>query len=98
MDGVRPAGELYVELSRRAPEPVIVHYATVDGTALAGEDYIGVTRGTITIAAGETVAAIRIAVRRDRLAGAPEHFYVRIFEPSLGRIVVSQARVTIPLP
>jgi hypothetical protein len=94
--GLRVTEALLVVLGERALVDVTVHYATVDGTAVAGQDYVGVPHGTAVLRVGEPHVALPVRIRADRPAGGPEHFYVRIFEPSAGRIVVSQAKVTIP--
>lgn len=50
-----------VALSAASAEPVTVNFATVDGTAVAGVDYVAAA-GTLTFAAGETSKAITIDV------------------------------------
>ncbi len=91
-------GVPHVVLSRTVRVDVTVLFATADGSALAGEDYEGVTRGRVVVPAGQISAPIRITTRRDHLPNGPEYFHVRIFEPSHGKIVLSQQRVIIPLP
>ena len=53
-----------VTLSRAASEAVTVDYATVDGTAQAGQDYTAAD-GTLTFAAGETQKTVSVAVLDD---------------------------------
>ena len=48
-----------------------VSYATANGTATAGSDYVAQT-GTLTFAPGETTKTITIAVNRDRNVEANE--------------------------
>ena len=56
--------EFAVMLSRAALEAVTVDYATVDGTAQAGQDYTAAD-GTLTFAAGETQKTVSVAVLDD---------------------------------
>jgi hypothetical protein len=50
-----------VTLDNPVPFPVTVHYATSDGTAIAGTDYTA-ANGTLTIPGGQTSGTISIAV------------------------------------
>ena len=50
--------EFVVSMSRPAGQTVTVDYATADGTAAAGQDYIA-AEGTLTFAAGETRKRVR---------------------------------------
>ena len=76
------AGEIAFRVSLDAPSgrEVAVSYRTEDGTAKAGEDY-GETDGTLTIAAGRTVATIRVALKNDILEEDEETFTVRLLDP-----------------
>ena len=62
-EGIDPAMEFAVTLSRAASGTVTVDYKTADGTATAGEDYTA-TSGTLTFAAGETEYGLRAGARR----------------------------------
>ncbi|HEU0223554.1 MAG TPA: Calx-beta domain-containing protein [Paracoccaceae bacterium] len=66
-----------VEISRPFTEATALRYATVDGSAKAGQDYLAKT-GQITFAPGETEAAVRVRVLADFLAEAPETFGLRL--------------------
>ena len=48
-----------VKLNMPSASPVTVHYATADGTAVAGTDYTAAS-GTLTFPAGQTTAAIHL--------------------------------------
>jgi len=50
-----------VSLSARAPVSTSVDYATADGSARAGTDYVA-TSGTVTFAAGQTVATVDVPI------------------------------------
>ncbi|MBW6398547.1 cellulase family glycosylhydrolase [Roseomonas sp. HJA6] len=62
-----------VTLSEAAATPVVVHYATANGTALAGSDYVATT-GSITFDAGVTKRLVRVNVTGDATPEANETF------------------------
>ena len=62
-----------VSLSSAAAGPVTVHFATADGTAVAGGDYVAQS-GTLTFAAGETQKTIQVATIGDAVSEASESF------------------------
>src|SRR5262249_46989507 len=55
-----------VSLSAAYAQPVTVHFATRDGSAIAGSDYQA-NSGTVTFGPGETSKTITILVNGDRL-------------------------------
>ena len=63
-EGVDETLSFQVRLSTAASEAVTVDWATVDGTAKAGQDYVA-SSGTLTFAAGETDQAIAVTVLDD---------------------------------
>ncbi len=82
--GPEDVGELVfsVTLMARAPTEVTVNYATMDDTAVAGDDYVPV-EGTLTFAPGETAGTIRVAVVDDAVDEADEEsFAVMLSGPS----------------
>ena len=82
--GPEDVGELVfsVTLMARAPTEVTVNYATMDDTAIAGDDY-GRVEGTLTFAPGETAKTIRVAVVDDAVDEADEEvFAVTLSGPS----------------
>ncbi len=82
---------------------VTVHYATVDGSAKAGQDYTPVT-GTLTFNAGETRKQIQIPIQNDSdLEDEDEAFNFSLYDPQNARLgEPATARVVIqdddPLP
>ena len=70
-----------VALSSASPQPVTVHFATLDGSAIAGLDYQP-TAGTLRFAPGETSTTISVKVRNDHVASADKVFSVRLSNPS----------------
>ena len=93
--GVGGAGlvSFAVTLSAAADAPVIVNYATADGTAygyagaLAGSDYVAAA-GTLTFAPGETTKVITIRVLDDAAVEPVEMFFLNLSAASANTYVV----------
>ena len=84
-----------VSLSRAAGEPVMVRYATEDGTATAGSDYAAAS-GRLTFAALSTVArTIVVTVRDDAVDERAETFTVRLSDAQGATLAVAAATGTI---
>ncbi len=64
-------------------EEVTVDYATVEGTAHAGEDYVA-TSGTLHFGAGETIKLISIPILNDALKESEEQFHLVLSNPTGG--------------
>lgn len=64
---------------------VTVHYATADGSAVAGEDYAAAS-GTLSFAPGETQQSIAVAVLGDTRAENDEVFSVVLSAPANARL------------
>ena len=90
-----------VTLDRAASRTVTVDYATADGTATAGEDYMA-TSGTLTFTAGDTSKTIEVAVLDDSHDEGEETLTLRLSNPVGGRLIDGEATGTIenrdPLP
>ena len=54
-----------------------VTYATADGTALAGSDYVAAS-GTVTFAEGEDTASVQVALVDDALTESDETFFLNL--------------------
>src|SRR5262249_35743499 len=67
-------------LSRPSYQAVTVDYATADGTATAGSDYLAAA-GTVTFAPGQTSATVLVVVLGDRLLAPHETFYLNLPNP-----------------
>lgn len=76
-----------VMLDKATSAPFSVNYSTVDGTALAGSDYIAAT-GSLNFAAGETVKQVTVAL--PPVGGAES---AEMFSLSLGALSGSGAGV-----
>jgi hypothetical protein len=69
-----------VRLSDPSSEPVTVNYATADGSARAGSDYLA-TNGVLSFPPGTTNAAIVVPVFGDRTDESNETFFVFLSQP-----------------
>jgi Ca2+-binding RTX toxin-like protein len=78
-----------VTLDRAATGTLSLAYATLDGTALAGQDFATST-GTLTFAAGQRTASATVAVTGDTVFEAAETFRLQI----TGGALVSPATAT----
>ena len=85
------AFDFTVSLSEAASQAVTVHYRTADGTALAGQDYVGVTDGVVTIPAGQLRGTARVEVIGDVTFESFETFSVQLFSPEGAGITGGQA-------
>ena len=83
-----------VNLSKATDQAVTVDYATSDGTAGAGSDYVAKS-GTITIAAQNTEGAIEITIVGDTLKEADESFNITLSNPKNATIATGSATATI---
>lgn len=70
-----------VTLTPASTGAVTVKYATANGTAQAGSDYVAKS-GVLTFAASQLVQTVSIAVRGDRVKEGNETFYVNLSAPS----------------
>jgi acetyl esterase/lipase len=83
-----------VQLSAPMQQPVTVNYATADGTATAGQDYIA-TNGTLTFAPGETQKSIDVTMIGDTVVEPDETFTVVLSQPNGASIDRAAGTVTI---
>ena len=83
-----------VRLSSEMDDPVSVNYATQDGTAHAGEDYVS-TSGTLTFAPHERVKTVSVTIDSDLIAEPAETFSLNLSSQTSGTIVDGQSVVTI---
>ena len=70
-----------------------VDYATRDGTAKAGDDYMA-QQGTLVFYPGDTAVAIAIEIISDWRAEPTETFYLDIFNPVGGSFLDDQVQLT----
>jgi hypothetical protein len=60
------------------PEARTIVYSTFDGTARAGQDYVGVQRGTFQFPAGTTRTTLKIKILGDQIVEPTEYFGIRL--------------------
>ena len=70
-----------VTLSRTSTKPITVNYATANGTAIGGTDYLS-TAGTITFAAGESTKSVNVGILGDTTVEPDETFTVTLTNPT----------------
>ena len=66
-----------VSMFAASNERVTVNYATADGTATVGSDYVA-SSGSVSFAAGETVKAITVMISGDTVVEGNETFFVNL--------------------
>lgn len=74
---------------------VIVDYATIDGTAVSGSDYIGTSDGELVFSPSQTEKTINITIKGDDLNEQDETFDILLLNPSNATISDDRATVTI---
>jgi hypothetical protein len=67
-----------VTLSAASPDDITLNYYTSDGTATAGNDYVAVPSGTLTILHGATSGTINIQIIGDTLFEGNETFNLNL--------------------
>jgi hypothetical protein len=85
---------LSVTLTGSTSQVVTVNYATADGTAAAGSDYIA-TSGTLTFAPGESSKTITVSVTGDATPEPSETFTVALSAPTNAVITTGTGTGTI---
>src|SRR5687767_4450492 len=66
-----------VTMAPPATNSATVNFSTLDGTALAGSDYVA-TNGTLTFAAGQTSNTVSVTLTPDVPAESDEEFFVQL--------------------
>jgi len=83
-----------ISLSNPNSQTVTVNYATANGTAVAGSDYVA-TAGTVTFPPGVTSQPVVIPIIGDAIFESDETFFVNLSNPVNGAISVGQGVGTI---
>jgi hypothetical protein len=92
------AGAVTITVTRTggAASAVSVHYATSDGSAYAGADYLA-TSGSLTFGAGQSSATFRVSILDDTLAEAPETITLTLSAASGGSALGGNATATLQI-
>lgn len=83
-----------VSLSQQSDTAVTLHYATADGSATAGQDYVAGS-GTLTFAPGVTSQTVHVDIVGDAVEESDETFTVMLSAPSGATISRATATGTI---
>ncbi|MDZ4097988.1 MAG: Calx-beta domain-containing protein, partial [Methylophilaceae bacterium] len=83
-----------VSLSTESGKPISVDYATRNGSATAGSDYVAGT-GTLNFAPGELTQTITIAITDDMIFEGNEQFFVDLSNAVNAQITVPSGTATI---
>jgi large repetitive protein len=80
-DGGTVAATFTVTLNAPSTGEVTVGYASADGTAVAGADYVALTPGTVTFAPDDVSEEVTVFVNGDALDEDTETFNVNLTDP-----------------
>jgi CSLREA domain-containing protein len=83
-----------VTLTAASAQPVTVQFATADGTATAGSDYVA-TSGTLTFNPGVTSQPINVTINGDTVFEPSETFFVNLTTPTNAVLLDAQGQGTI---
>ncbi len=83
-----------VNLSKTGSQAISVNFATANGTASAGSDYIA-KNGLLTFKAGETSKTVDVGVYRDRIAEVNETFSLNLTNATNATLADAQGVATI---
>jgi endoglucanase len=89
-----PSAVFTVTLSAASSQPATVHYATADGTALQGVDYVS-TSGTLTFAPGQTTQTLIVPILGGTANVADETFTMNLSSPGGATITIANGIATI---
>jgi hypothetical protein len=96
------SGEATITFTRSGStaEAITLTWATADGSATAGLDYVGVTGGSVTIPAGATTATATVSILDDSLVEGNETFTVSIVSAqtaSGGPVTIGTGNATVTI-
>ncbi len=89
-----PTATFVVTLSTPSDQAVSVHYATADGTAIAGTNYVA-TSGTLTFPAGTTSQAVNVSILNDGIYNNALTLSLNLSNPTNAAFDVASATGTI---
>jgi hypothetical protein len=91
---VGTTAQFTVSLDYPRTTPITVHYATADGTALAGVNYTS-TSGDLIFNPGQQTATINVAINPQSVTGTSANFFMNLTSPSGAVITDNQGQGTI---
>jgi Calx-beta domain len=80
-----------LKLDQAATQDITIKYSTVDGTAKAGSDFVGLTDGAITFTAGQTSKTVEVQLLDDNVVENPESFTVHIESATNANVATATA-------
>ena len=83
-----------ISLSNPSYQTITVSFATTDGSATAGSDYVA-TPGTVTFNPGDTAKSISVVVSGDNIDEVNETYFVNLTNPTNATIATAQGGGTI---
>ncbi|MGH7495576.1 MAG: DUF7594 domain-containing protein, partial [bacterium] len=83
-----------VTLSASSSQTVTVHYATTNGTASAGSDYVA-NSNTLSLPTGTITQTVSVVVNGDAFGEVDETFFVNLSNPTNATLADNQGRGTI---
>jgi ABC-type transport system substrate-binding protein len=86
-----------VRLSSEMDDTITVDYATADGTAHAGEDYVA-TSGTLIFTPHQRLGFVDVTINSDGVTEPDETLFVNLANESSGTMLDGQSTVTIAGP
>lgn len=83
-----------VSLSSAAASNVTFNIATLDGTAVAGSDYVAANQNGATITAGNTTFTFSVTILANSTPGTPRTFKVKVDNIAGGGVTTTSAEAT----
>ncbi len=87
-----------VTLSTPSDQPVTLSYATADGSAFAGFDYVAIPSRLLTFTPGQTSQTVTVTVNPEPADAVQKFFTIKLSNPANALIQTGQATVTIVHP
>ena len=84
-----------LKLSSAQTEPVTLNYKTVDSTAIAGKDYVGIENGSFTFNPGETSGSFDIEIISDTIMEFTRQFTVKFSDVTNATLSTGRAIINI---
>ncbi|MFN7138422.1 MAG: Calx-beta domain-containing protein [Limisphaerales bacterium] len=73
-----------------------IDFSTVNGTAIAGEDYVS-TNGTLVFTNGQTLASFIVEILPDNLSEFDEYLLLQLSNPAVGTTLGSRSQIALTI-